>query len=63
LIFQLGASEFQYVLASFFIIFIIGVIDDIFYFKSLEKSSGATDCSSHYYYQSALAYYRFAWLF
>jgi len=38
--FKLGDSEFQYYLASFFIIFIIGIIDDIFVLKAWKKVLG-----------------------
>lgn len=38
--FKLDDSEFQYYLASFFIIFIIGVIDDIFVLKPWKKVLG-----------------------
>ena len=38
--FKLGDSEFQYYLASFFIIFIIGVIDDIFVLQAWKKVLG-----------------------
>src|SRR5215471_6509422 len=38
--FKLGGSEFQYYLASFFIVFIIGVIDDIFVLKAWKKVLG-----------------------
>src|ERR1051326_4562427 len=38
--FTLGNSEFQYYLASFFIIFILGVIDDIFVLKPWKKVLG-----------------------
>ncbi len=38
--FKLGDSEFQYYLASFFIIFILGIIDDIFVLKAWKKVLG-----------------------
>src|ERR1700751_52323 len=38
--FKQGDSEFQYYLASFFILFIIGVIDDIFVLKPWKKVLG-----------------------
>jgi UDP-GlcNAc:undecaprenyl-phosphate GlcNAc-1-phosphate transferase len=38
--FKLGDLEFQYYLASFFIIFIIGIIDDIFVLKAWKKVLG-----------------------
>ncbi len=38
--FKLGDSEFQYFLAGFFIIFIIGVIDDIFVLHAWKKVLG-----------------------
>ena len=38
--FKLGDSEFQYYLATFFIIFILGVIDDIFVLHAWKKVMG-----------------------
>ncbi|HRH50021.1 MAG TPA: MraY family glycosyltransferase [Panacibacter sp.] len=38
--FKLGDSEFQYYLAAFFIIFILGVIDDIFVLHAWKKVMG-----------------------
>ncbi|MEP7318469.1 MAG: MraY family glycosyltransferase [Panacibacter sp.] len=38
--FKLGDSEFQYYLATFFIIFILGVIDDIFVLHAWKKIMG-----------------------
>ncbi len=38
--FKLGDSEFQYYLATFFIIFILGVIDDIFVLRAWKKVMG-----------------------
>jgi UDP-N-acetylmuramyl pentapeptide phosphotransferase/UDP-N-acetylglucosamine-1-phosphate transferase len=38
--FKLGDFEFQYYLASFFIIFILGIIDDIFVLKAWKKVLG-----------------------
>ena len=38
--FKLGDSEFQYYLATFFIIFILGVIDDIFVLRAWKKVLG-----------------------
>jgi UDP-GlcNAc:undecaprenyl-phosphate/decaprenyl-phosphate GlcNAc-1-phosphate transferase len=38
--FKLSDSEFQYYLAAFFIVFIIGVIDDIFVLKAWKKVLG-----------------------
>lgn len=38
--FTFGDSEFQYYLATFFIIFILGIIDDIFVLKAWKKAIG-----------------------